>query len=108
MVHAGLAMLREVHRGTGFKTESALLLTTVKNIVYTLGGLEAEEQETRALPNAAMVVACNANGQVLMHAVLRRTAEESRKLYPNNFADAAKSCALPLIEVSKTFGQMLG
>ena len=30
MIHAGLAMLREVHRATGFQTESALVLTTVK------------------------------------------------------------------------------
>ena len=106
MVHAGGAILREVHRVTGFQTESALILTTVKNIVYTMGA-QADEQNTRALPNATMVVACYAKGQVLVHAVVQRTAEESRKLYPNNFADEPKSCALPLIEIWKSLGQML-
>ena len=99
MVHAGLAMLREVQLATGFHMESALVLTTVKNIVYTLGGTEWEEQITRALPNAAMVVAWTANGQVLVHAVVKRTAEEARKLHPNNCADSPENCALPLVEI---------
>ena len=79
-----------------------------KNIVYTLGGPEGEEQVTRALPNAAMVVACNANGQVLVHAVVKPTAEEARKLHPNNFADSPENCALPLVEILKTLGEFLG
>ena len=55
-----------------------------------------------------MVVACNANGQVLVHAVVKRTGEEARKLHPNNFADSPRSCALSRIEVSKTLGEFLG
>ena len=55
-----------------------------------------------------MVVACNHNGEVLVVAVVQRTAEESGKLYPNNFAYAPQCCALPLIEISKSLCQMLG
>ena len=44
MAHAGLAMLRELLRATGFQTESSLVLTTVKNIVYTLGGPEGRSE----------------------------------------------------------------
>ena len=76
--------------------------------MYTLGGLEWEEQVTRALPNAAIVVACNANGQVLVQAVVKRTAEEARKLHPNNFADSPENCALPLVEILKTLGEFPG
>ena len=44
MVHAGLAMLREVHRATGFQTESGLVRSTVKKhrvyVARTCGGGE--------------------------------------------------------------------
>ena len=55
-----------------------------------------------------MVVACNAKGQVLVHAVVKRTGEEARKLHPSNFGDSPKTCAISMVEVSKTLGEFLG
>ena len=107
MADAGVAMLRNVNRSPGFQVEGALILTTVKNVIHVKLG-EEEEAEIRACPNAALVIACNANGQLLMHAVIQRNAEESRKLYPNNFPDAPSSIAMPLVDASKDLAQLWG
>ena len=80
-------MLPNVNRSPGFRVEVAMLLTTLKNVI-PIPMRETEETEIRARTNAALVVGCNANGQLLTHAVIQRNAEESGNLYPNNIPDA--------------------
>ena len=64
-------MFRHAYCDKGLKMNGALILTMVKNVVYMPGG-EADPMEVRALPNAAMVVACIVKGQILVHAALPR------------------------------------
>ena len=70
----GVAMLRKVNRSPGFRVEGAVILKTVKNVIHVRMG-ESEEAEIRALPNAALMIRCNANGQLLMHTGIQRNAE---------------------------------
>ena len=92
---AGVARLRNVNRSSGFPVDGALILTTVKNVIHVRMG-ETEEAESRTLPNAALVIWCNANGQIIMHAVIRRKAE-SCKLYRKNLPDSPSTGAVPLV-----------
>ena len=101
MVHTGRAMLRHAYCNGGLKMEGALIRTMVQNGVYMPGG-EADPLEVQALPNAAMVVACNANGHILMYAGLSGMGDEARKIYPNYFADPQSSAAISAIEVSRS------
>ena len=86
MVHSETEMRRHAYCSGDLKAQGPRILTRVKNVIYMPGG-NANPLELRALPNAAMGVACNSNGYVLKHAVLPRMGNQSRKHYPNNFAE---------------------
>ena len=106
MVHPGTAMLRHAYCNGRLKSDGALILTTVKNMIYLPGG-EGDALEVRAFPNGAMVVAYNSNGYFLMQAVLPRMGDEARKLYLNNFADPPAPATISPVELCRQLAPLI-